>query len=396
MLRLPVIGPGAHGRLREIWVLAIALAAGLALDRVAERRVLRLASAAAIAAAAAGLALLPPPGQAPWPRAWWLATLAGAAAALAALLVPRLRPAFAPLVVAAVVLDLFVLGVRYHPPVPARLDLAPPPTVLFLLHQRDSATTLFRVSFEDFDLPPNLNALYGLWDPRGYDPMRPEDAAHMVGWWLGHRRRFYQNIGDSLPAPDQAAHDYLAVRYFETSHERTLPPPWRLAFEGKGGRVWENPQALPLFFMPRSLEPAADLAGAQRQAMDNDDFQDVAYSAVAGPVQAQQGRVGAIRSLGNGFDLQVESATGGMVASSVSFAADWEARAGERHLAVSEVNGGFLGLTVPPGASSVHLRYRPRGWSRGLALLAAGLAAALLAALARRRGWRALAWLQPY
>jgi hypothetical protein len=376
MLRLPVIGPGAHGRLREIWVLAVALAAGLALDHVAARRALRFAAATAIGAAGIGFALAPPPGQAPWPWAWWIATLAGAAAALATLLVPRLRPGFAPLVVAAVALDLFLLGVRYHPPVPARLDLAPPPTVAFLMRQSadgaggaggadraggaaaaGGAGSPFRVSFEDYDLPPNLNALYGLWDPRGYDPMRPEDAARMTGWWLGHRRRFYQNIGDSLPAPAQAAHDYLAVRYLETSHERTLPPPWRLAFEGKGGRVWENPQALPLFFMPRSLAPAADLAGAQRLAMDNDDFQEVAYTVVAGaPVQPQQGRVSAIRPRDNGFDLQVETATGGIVASSVSYAADWQAAAGERRLAVSEVNGGFLGLRVPPGSSAVRLR----------------------------------------
>jgi hypothetical protein len=405
MLRLPVIGPGAHGRLREIWVLAIAVAAGLALDRVTERRALRLAAAAAIAAAGLGFALAPPPGQAPWPSAWWIATLAGAAAALAALLVPRLRPAFAPLVVVAVTLDLFLLGVRYHPPVPARLDLAPPPSVAFLVRQAEigaggaagaGAVSPFRVSFEDFDLPPNLNVLYGLWDPRGYDPMRPEDAARMTGWWLGRRRRFYQNIGDTLPAPNQAAHDYLGVRYLETSHERTLPSPWRLAFEGKGGRVWENPQALPLFFMPRSLAPAADLAGAQRQAMDNDDFAEVAYTVAApGPVQAQQGKVSAIRPRSNGFDLQVETATGGVVASSVSYAADWEARAGPRRLAVGEVNGGFLGLRVPPGATAVRLLYQPRGWRRGLALLAAGLAAALLAWLGRRRGWRATAWLQP-
>src|SRR5205807_2623696 len=207
--------------------------------------------------------------------------LAGAALALAALLVPRLRPSFPALAVAAVTLDLFLLGVRYHPPVPARLDLAPPPTVAWLMQRQAAAREPYRVSFEDFDLPPNLNVLYGLWDPRGYDPMRPEDAARMVGWWLGHRRRFYQNIGDSLPALDQPAHDFLAVRYMETAHERVLPPPWRLAFEGKGGRVWENPEALPLFFMPRTVERFADLAEAQRAAMHDDDFQQTAQLAGA-------------------------------------------------------------------------------------------------------------------
>src|SRR5262249_51386776 len=148
MLRLPVIGPGAHGRLREMWVLAIAIAAGLVLDRVAEHRPLRIAALAAMAAAAIALALLPPPGRAPWPWAWWMATLAGTVGALAALAVPRWRPHFAPLAVAAVTLDLFLLGVRYHPPVPRQLNLAPPPTVAFLMRQTAVLPTPGRVSFE--------------------------------------------------------------------------------------------------------------------------------------------------------------------------------------------------------------------------------------------------------
>jgi Bacterial membrane protein YfhO len=405
MLRLPVVGPGAHGRLRELWVLAVALAAGLALERVAAERLPRAVAAALIAAAGAGLALAPPPGGAPWPRAWWAATLLGAAAVLAALLVPRLRPAFAPLALVAVTADLFLLGVRYHPAQPPRYDLAPPPTLAYLMRESQAAATPFRVSFEDFDLPSNLNALYGLWDPRGYDPMRPEDAARMVGWWLGHRHRFYQNIGDSLPALDQAAHDYLAVRYLETSHERRLPPPWRLAFEGRGGRVWENPQALPLFFMPQSVERLGDTEEAQQAAMAAADFRQTAWIATpagaaepggraaeggpgggGGPAsRAQSGEVRGLRVRANGFDLEAATPTGGLVVSSVSYAAGWEVEIDGTGRPAVEVNGGFLGCRVPPGGSAVHLRYRPRGWPRGLALFAAGLLAALLAAWGRRR-----------
>ncbi len=340
-------------------------------------------------------------------------TLAGAALALTALLVPRLRPSFPVLAVGAVTVDLFLLGVRYHPPVPARLDLAPPPTVAWLMARQAAAREPYRVSFEDFDLPPNLNALYGLWDPRGYDPMRPEDAARMVGWWLGHRRRFYQNIGDSLPVLDQAAHDFLAVRYLETAHERVLPPPWRLVFEGKGGRVWENPAALPLFFMPRTIERFADLAEAHRAAMQDDDFRETAQLvAAAAPGgggtggdsgagagesadRTQNGRVGDIRVRSNGFDLAVDSAAGGIVASSVSYAPEWRATVGGREEPAVEIDGGFLGFEVPPGSHPVRVRYRPHGWTAGLALFAAGCALSLFTWWGRRRGWRAFAWLEP-
>ena len=397
MLRLPVIGPGAHGRMRELWVLAAALAAGLALDRVAGSRALRWTAAALIAAAGVGLALAPPPpapqGSA-WPHAWWVVTLAGAAAALAALAVPRLRAGFAPLALAAVTADLFLLGCNYHPPVPARLGLAPPPAVAFVQERARAAAQPFRVACEGFDLPPNLGALYGLWDPRGYDPMRPEDAARLVGWWLGHRRRFYQNIGDTLPVLDQAAHDYLAVRYLETSHERGLPPPWRLAFEGRGGRVWENPRALPLFFMPAAVEREDDAGGAREDALRAGDFRDTVHAVAGGrllgggaPDSApQSGEVRGIRARSNGFDLDVATPTGGVVASSVSYTAGWQAAsAGGRRWPVDEVNGGFLGFRVPPGTYAVELRYRPRGWTVGLLLCAAGLAAALVAAVVDRR-----------
>src|SRR5258708_16762207 len=243
--------------------------------------------------------------------------------------------------------------------------------------------------------------------------MRPEDAARIVGWWLGHRRRFYQNIGDSLPALDQAAHDFLAVRFMETSLERHLPPPWRLAFEGPGGRVWENPQALSLFFMPRLVERVEDLDDAQQAAMRADDLAAAAWIAAGswpgaaaaqpggtstGPgarpsVTAQDGRVLALRPRSNGFDLDVASASGGLVASSVSYAADWQVILDrrERPVPAVEVNRGVLRLALPPGTHAVRLRYRPRGWSEGLALAVAGLVAALAAWWGRRRGWRALA-----
>jgi hypothetical protein len=219
--------------------------------------------------------------------------------------------------------------------------------------------------------------------------MRPEDAARMVGWWLGHRRRFYQNIGDSLPTPDLDAHDFLAVRFMGTAHERGLSPPWHLVFEGKGGRIWENPEALPLFFMPRTVEPSADLAAMQRAAMQDDDFQETAEVVEADPAaRPQTGQVLHVQPRGNGFDLAIDTATGGLVVSSVSYAPGWQARIGGRDQPAVEVDGGFLGFRVPPGSHAVRLRYLPRGWTAGLALFAAGLALALAAWWGRRRGWR--------
>jgi hypothetical protein len=156
LLRAPVLGPLAHGRLREFWVLAVALAAGLTLEKVVQRPNLRWGTAALVAAGIVIVALTPPPSGPRWPWAWWIATLCGASLALLTLLVPRWRKAFAPAVVAAVTLDLFLLGVRYHPPVPRDRDLKPPPSLAFVVQRNSLAATPFRVSYEGFDLPPNL------------------------------------------------------------------------------------------------------------------------------------------------------------------------------------------------------------------------------------------------
>src|SRR5580693_8366671 len=75
---LPLLANAAHGRLRLIWVLAVAVAAGLGLERLAASRAGRVTAAACAGAAALALAAVPPP-PAPWQRAWWAAALAGSA-----------------------------------------------------------------------------------------------------------------------------------------------------------------------------------------------------------------------------------------------------------------------------------------------------------------------------
>src|SRR6185436_15318682 len=76
---LPGMSHGAHARLRLLWVLAVAVTAGLGLEDLArERRGVWLGG---VALAGVGLALaLHPPLAAGWQRAWWIAALAGVAA----------------------------------------------------------------------------------------------------------------------------------------------------------------------------------------------------------------------------------------------------------------------------------------------------------------------------
>jgi hypothetical protein len=278
--------------------------------------------------------------------------------------------------VAGAAVELFLLGVRVQPAIEPRFDLAPPPALSFLVRQARAAPAPFRVTAEGRDLQPNLGALYGLWDPRGYDPLRPGAAAHIVA----ERLRAGQPAGDALQLGrpyDQPGLDFLAVRFLLLGHDRSLRPPWRLVFDGVGGRVWENPRALPLFFMPRRLvrvATAEEAASASREIADFADLGIVA-DAVPEPLPCQTaGEVHGIRARSNGFDLRVISG-GGIVVSSVSYDPAWKVEIDRRAAPVLEADSGFLGFAVPAGAHQVRIDYRPAGWTRGLALCAAGLLA---------------------
>ncbi len=375
---LPLVGGAAHARLRLFWVLGLALAAGLGVERLALTRRGRLAGALSILAAVVALVLLPPP-DALWERAWFWAVLAGAAAALAALLVPRLRPAFPAVVLAAVALELALLGWRYNPVVRSDLDLSPPPALAYLIAASRGPEAPFRVSAEGADLMPELPAIYGLWDVRGNDPMRPAAAARMVRQALQPGDRPMSQILQLRPDVPQGWQDYLGIRYLLTRHRRRLPSPWQPVLDDQGGKVWRNPQALPLFFMPRAIA-AAPRDEAARRAAANADFAALGLveEEAASPPQPQQGTVVIRRVRPNGFDLRIASPTGGLVTSSVSAASGWSLEIDGRAVPLQRVNGGFLGFRAPPGDHRARLEYRPIGWTVGWVMAAvAGLAGSL-------------------
>jgi hypothetical protein len=389
---------GAHARLRLLLVLAFAVAAGLGLDGLARERRGLWAGGAALAGAVLIL-VLNPPAASFWQQAWWIATLAGAAAVAVSLTHPRLRRAFPAVAVAALGLDLALLLMRYQPAVDGtKFNLDPPAAVAQLADVARQSPEPFRVMAEGRDLEPDLGALYGLWDPRGYDPMRPAGAALVAG--RGFLPRF--KVGRELriesrrfPVHAQPMFDYLGVRYLLARHQRRVPPPWEPAWNDTGGRVWRNPRALPLFFLPATARREPE-AKALEAALANRDFaaSGVAAGEPATASRPQNGTVRILRVLPNGFDLKVATATGGLVVSSVANADGWrlELLEGPGPAMLRRVNGGFTGFEIGPGRHRVRLDYRPAGWTWGLVLAGTALLAVAgnwaVRATSGRKAWR--------
>ena len=385
----PLLEQATQARLRAFWVIAVALAAGLALERMASSARGRAATLSAAGLAALALVRLGP-AAGTWEHACWALALVGLGAAALTLAVPRWRAAFSAAALAGVTAELFLLGVTYHPCLAADRALEPPPALAFLVGEARRAPQPFRILAAGSDLPPNLAAAYGLWDPRGNDPMRPADALQLLGARLQPNREVGQKLRVVAGSFDAGFYDFLAVRYLLLRHGRLLPPPWRRAFEGRGGAVWENPRALPLFFMPRRLVRAATPEQAASASRDIADFADLGVVADAGPAPLPcqaAGEVHGIRARSNGFDLRVTSG-GGIVVSSVSYDPAWQVEVDRRPAPALEADSGFLGFAVPAGAHRVTIDYRPAGWTRGVALCGGGLLASAMLGVSGAAGRR--------
>jgi hypothetical protein len=378
---IPGLRSAPATRLSLLTLLALAVGAGLAVDGVTGSRARRWTAVVCLLAAGVALALLPPPGGG-WQRGWWLAALAGCAACALSLLLPAARRWFPWLAVAATLADLALLGVRYNPVVARAFELDAPPALQPLVAARPREPR--RIVALDWDLLPNTAALYGLWDPRWYEPIHPQ-AARFLANAFGTASALVISLDPAavtvgtrgrLPAA-QPLLDYLGVRHLLADPARRLRPPWRPAWAVPGVRVWENPRALPLFSMPARVEGVSGLAEATGRTLQIRDFRNAAV--VEAPLRAtqQRGSVRFRRVEANGFRLAVVSGTGGIVVSAVTFARGWRVLVDDETVEPLRVNGAFLGFRVPPGRHRVELAYLPSGWTWGVRLAGLGLALAV-------------------
>lgn len=378
---LPVVGDGAHARLRLFWILAVALAAGLSCERLRAVPRGRWVAVAACAGVALALTLLPPRG-AGWQSLWHVATLTGLAASALAFALPRLRAYAGGVALAALVTDLFLLGMRYNPTLPAALSLRTPAIlerVRAAVEEDRRAGLAPRVIAEGWDLPPNLASLYGLWDVRASDPMRPAEAAFAVTKRL-NRKAAPQSVPIQSRRYDPELHRFLAIRYTLAPNHRTLEPPWEVLGTSNGLSLWRLPEAGLPFFFPERVHRLEDPGEVRRAFLWSPTLISRATwlspAAGAGEPSTQEGRVRLLGLSANGFSLEVATPTGGIVTSSIALVRGWRVEVDGKAASPLAVQAGFLGIEVPPGTHRVELTYQPLGWRVGwvsalLSLLAA-------------------------
>ncbi len=349
---LPVLGRAAQHRLLFGVELALALLAGAGCDRWLEGRGrgLLAGSAAVAALLAASWLVFAGDWAARGLTGEQLAWTAGAGAvALALVLSLRLpasrRWAVWPLLPVVVLVDLLLA----HGAIPGALPLPrlyPETGAVRFLRGREG-----RVAGTGEALRPNAAMVYGLYDPRGDDPVK-----------LVRYAAVYQTFAPADPVYARPIErweapwlDRLGLRWVLSGPaEEAARPGWRLAYRGADARVWERPGALPLV---RWEGGAA--AGAT-----------AGWRAEPSPRLPGWWRI-AWRAPRRALLVVAETAAPG-----------WSAHAGGEPLPIEAAGGALLGVRLGPGEGVLDLRYRPPGWRAGLLLSAAG--ALGLAALAWR------------
>lgn len=384
---LPLLGQSTTGRLRLVWIVAVALAAGRAIDQLPQRRGLRGAGLAAALASAAWLAAAWPTG-APVPELVWRSVAISSLALLMVVLAaPTWRYRTTALTVATAA-ELLSLGWDYHPVVRPEVINA------------NSAIEALRATPEDGPGPgrsaalggrlvPASPLLFGLDDPRGFDPLRPAAPLAIIRPRL-HRPALHGQMMFKRPLADPPLLDFLGIERMLAGIDEA-PPGWTETWRdpAAGLAVFRNPRALPLFHEASPTTEVADRSEALARAKTEERLAPGFVVDRAGCPEGAPGPsagvvVESVEATPDGFVVRTSSATGGWVGSSVTWLPGWQV-VGE-NASICRSWGAFLALHVPAGDRQIELRYRPVGWTLSLWLSAGGaVAACVLLLLTRRR-----------
>jgi hypothetical protein len=344
---LPILGRAAHHRLIFGVELGLALLVGAGCDEWLEGRGRGLLAGAALVALmlAAAWGLF----AADWARrgltgeqlGWTAAALAAALLLCGSLFWSRERRwRVWPLLPAVVLCDLLAAHGGINRALPLERLYPETGAVRFLRNQEGRVAGLGEA------LRPNAALVYGLYDPRGDDPVKLERYEAVYRTFAPGDPVYFQPI-ERWGEPWL---DRLGVRWIVARPGEPAPDPrWRLAYAGTEGQVYERPGALPLVRWD---------AGAEGEAH----------------VEA--------RAPGH-WDIAWRTAAPARLVVAETWDRGWTAHSGGKEIPLVPADGALLGVDLGPGTGRVELRYRPPGLLAGAVLTGLTLLALLGAATAR-------------
>jgi hypothetical protein len=229
---------------------------------------------------------------------------------------------------------------------------------------------------------PNVAALYGLEDVRGYESLVLARFADTEPLWSEPQSQSFNRV-DRLDRPFLS---FLGARLAAARGDEPVAPGWSPLSRSAALAIFENPSALPRAFVPRRIRRLVPLAvlGEMRRASDFRTLAWVDSERSSGEVSNPRDSTVRMRESGNDLVLSVSSPTAPvLVATSLPDWPGWMARTPAGTLPTVTVNHAFVGFWAPAGETSVRVSYAPRSWPYALGALALGVVASAVRALSR-------------
>jgi Bacterial membrane protein YfhO len=237
-----------------------------------------------------------------------------------------------------------------------------------------------RMAALGYSFAPNIAAMYGVEDVRGYEAMTLKAYTDTYPFWCRSLPSSYNLVTDAS-SPWLA---FLGVRYVLVPPSMIAPAGWRILAEENGSRLVENPKALARAFAPEHVAWVGDrdLALAVIQSIGDFARDGVVGAAQPGPpgwLPNGPARVEVAASGEDRMTVTIDSTSPVFVGTSVPRWIGWRLTLDGSAAPLLAFNHAFLGFQVPAGRHEARLRYRPGSFvfggavSAATALLAAGL-----------------------
>jgi hypothetical protein len=243
---------------------------------------------------------------------------------------------------------------------------------------------------------PNVAAVYGYEDIRAHDPMVNGQYISLLTLIIDYDAANYFAEWNEF---DRAWIDFLNVRYVIGTPNAQLPGRYRMLYDGKDGRIFENPDALPRFFAARNVilefrdpyfyehlkrtEDWANTAFLENLKIEVEEQRADFFK--PRPNDAPIAEVKITEATPTEYRLHVKAPRYSLIVSSVPWWAGWKVERNGARIEPVRVNGGFLGLVVPAGELDVRVWYDPWTFRFGAILALVTVAGLIVTGMKLRR-----------
>lgn len=322
-----------------------------------------------------------------------LPSMAVIATAALATLAPRVRGSLLMLVAVLVVTELWSVGISWNPIVPERLMYPRTPLITQLEKLRDAAPPAsFRIVGIGPVLFPNTSAIYGLDDIRAHDPMANGRYLGMLRLIAGYTVENYFAMWNDV---ETRILDYLNVRYVVTPPKTEMHDQqrYRMVYDGKDGRIFENRDVLPRFypapavvlefkgerFVKRLTQHSDWAREAILKKLDVENDRERTDLLAPRPPGSPRTRLRMKSASETDYRMHVDAPRYSLIVSSIPWWPGWRVERNGERSDVIQVNGTFVGFVVRPGTTNVRVYFSSRTFN--FAALMSLLTLAVLAAL---------------